>query len=114
MLDYVGRYTHRVAISNSRILSISDGKVTFLWKDYADSSKVKPMTLDAVEALRDAAYSTFGEVAVPVPMTSSASTRSGATGRPAASDVHIPCGVRAFEDTLGQSAFEESVQGPPS
>ena len=48
VLKYLARYTHRVAISNSRILSIADGKVTFLWKDYADASKVKPMTLDAV------------------------------------------------------------------
>ncbi len=52
VLKYLARYTHRVAISNSRILSIADGKVTFLWKDYADGSKVKPMTLDAVEFIR--------------------------------------------------------------
>jgi putative transposase/transposase-like zinc-binding protein len=52
VLKYLARYTHRVAISNSRILSIADGKVTFLWKDYADASKVKPMTLDAVEFIR--------------------------------------------------------------
>jgi hypothetical protein len=52
VLKYLARYTHRVAISNSRILSITDGKVTFLWKDYADASKVKPMTLDAVEFIR--------------------------------------------------------------
>jgi hypothetical protein len=52
VLKYLARYTHRVAISNSRILSIADGQVTFLWKDYADGSKVKPMTLDAVEFIR--------------------------------------------------------------
>jgi hypothetical protein len=52
VLKYLARYTHRVAISNSRILSIADGKVTFLWKDYADASKIKPMTLDAVEFIR--------------------------------------------------------------
>jgi hypothetical protein len=52
VLKYLARYTHRVAISNSRILSIADGKVTFLWKDYADGGKVKPMTLDAVEFIR--------------------------------------------------------------
>ena len=51
-MKYLARYTHRVAISNSRILSIADGKVTFLWKDYADGSKTKPMTLDAVEFIR--------------------------------------------------------------
>jgi hypothetical protein len=52
VLKYLARYTHRVAISNSRILSIADGKVTFLWKDYADAGKIKPMTLDAVEFIR--------------------------------------------------------------
>jgi hypothetical protein len=52
VLKYLARYTHRVAISNSRILSITDDKVTFLWKDYADAGKVKPMTLDAVEFIR--------------------------------------------------------------
>jgi hypothetical protein len=52
VLKYLARYTHRVAISNSRILSIADGKVTFLWKDYADGDKVKPMTLEAVEFIR--------------------------------------------------------------
>jgi hypothetical protein len=52
VLKYLARYTHRVAISNSRILSIADGKVTFLWKDYADGSKVKPLTLEAVEFIR--------------------------------------------------------------
>jgi len=52
VLKYLARYTHRVAISNSRILAIADGKVTFLWKDYADGDKIKPMTLDAVEFIR--------------------------------------------------------------
>ena len=52
VLKYLARYTHRVAISNSRILSIADGKVTFLWKDYADGNKTKTMTLDAVEFIR--------------------------------------------------------------
>jgi len=52
VLKYLARYTHRVAISNSRILSVADGKVTFLWKDYADGNKTKAMTLDAVEFIR--------------------------------------------------------------
>src|SRR5580658_8867870 len=52
VLKYLALYTHRVAISNSRILTIADGKVTFLWKDYADSNKTKVMTLDAVEFIR--------------------------------------------------------------
>jgi hypothetical protein len=52
VLKYLARYTHRVAISNSRILSIADGKVAFLWKDYADGNKTKTMILDAVEFIR--------------------------------------------------------------
>jgi len=52
VLKYLARYTHRVAISNSRILSIDGGRVTFFWKDYADGNKTKTMTLDAVEFIR--------------------------------------------------------------
>jgi hypothetical protein len=52
VLKYLAGYTHRVAISNSRILSIEDGKVKFQWKDYADGNKTKVMTLDAVEFIR--------------------------------------------------------------
>jgi hypothetical protein len=52
VLKYLARYTHRVAISNSRILSTEDGKVTFLWKDYADGSQTKVMTLAATEFIR--------------------------------------------------------------
>ena len=52
VLQYLARYTHRVAISNHRILSVADGKVTFRWKDYAHGSKQRKMTLDAEEFLR--------------------------------------------------------------
>jgi len=52
VLQYLARYTHRVAISNHRILSVADGKVTFRWKDYAHGSKQRKMTLDADEFLR--------------------------------------------------------------
>ena len=52
VLKYLARYTHRVAISNSRILSIDGGKVTFKWKDYAGGNETKTMTLDAVEFIR--------------------------------------------------------------
>ena len=47
VLEYVGRYTHRVAISNNRILDIEDAKVRFQWKDYRRGGQQKPMTLDA-------------------------------------------------------------------
>ncbi|WP_439397446.1 IS91 family transposase [Bradyrhizobium sp. PMVTL-01] len=49
VLAYLGRYTHRVAIANSRLVSLSDGKVRFAWKDYRQHSKTKLMTLDADE-----------------------------------------------------------------
>lgn len=52
VFNYLGRYTHRIAISNHRIVNFSDGKVTFSWKDYADGCQKKLMTLDAVEFLR--------------------------------------------------------------
>jgi hypothetical protein len=49
---YLGRYTHRVAISNHRLIRLEDGRVTFQVKDYADSSKKKEMTIEAVEFIR--------------------------------------------------------------
>jgi hypothetical protein len=51
-LQYLARYTRRVAISNHRILNVSDGQVTFRWKDYAHGSKQRNMTLSANEFLR--------------------------------------------------------------
>jgi Putative transposase len=52
VLDYVGRYAHRVAISNNRLLAIENGAVTFRWKDYRDHNQPKTMTLAADEFLR--------------------------------------------------------------
>jgi len=52
VLDYVGRYTHRVAISNNRLLDIADGNVTFRYKDYRHDSQQKTMTLKAEEFIR--------------------------------------------------------------
>lgn len=54
VLNYIGRYSHRVAISNSRILNYDQNNhtVTFRYKDYKDNSKQKEMTLDACEFLR--------------------------------------------------------------
>ena len=39
VIQYLGRYTHRVAISNERIIKIEDGKVTFKWRDYKDNNQ---------------------------------------------------------------------------
>ena len=52
VLDYVGRYTHRVAISNNRLVSMDNGKVRFRWKDYRDDNRQKTMTLSAEEFIR--------------------------------------------------------------
>jgi len=52
VLTYLSRYTHRVAIANSRFLAMADGKVTFRWRDYAQGSQTRTMTLDADEFLR--------------------------------------------------------------
>jgi hypothetical protein len=52
VLGYLARYTHRVAIANSRLVSLSDGKVRFRWKDYRDGDKSKVMTLEAGEFIR--------------------------------------------------------------
>jgi hypothetical protein len=52
VLAYLGRYTHRVAISNHRLVEVTDGKVSFRWRDYRDEDKEKIMTLDASEFLR--------------------------------------------------------------
>jgi hypothetical protein len=52
VLDYVGRYTHRVAISNNRLRDIENGQVGFQWKDYRQSAQLKTMTLSADEFIR--------------------------------------------------------------
>ena len=52
VVKYLGQYTHRVAITNQRIIAIDDYGVTFMHKDYADGAKQKPVTLSGVEFLR--------------------------------------------------------------
>src|SRR2546421_5907009 len=52
VLAYLGRYTHRIAIANSRLISLSDGEVRFTWKDYRQAGKTKVMTLAADEFIR--------------------------------------------------------------
>src|SRR5207249_8250428 len=47
VVDYVGRYTHRVAISNHRIVDIEGGDVKFTWRDYRDNNQQKIMILSA-------------------------------------------------------------------
>jgi hypothetical protein len=52
VLQYLSRYTHRVAISNRRIVSFTGGKVTFVWRDYRDGNRMKVSTIEAMEFVR--------------------------------------------------------------
>ncbi|WP_412050560.1 IS91 family transposase [Hoeflea sp. Naph1] len=52
VLAYLGRYTHRIAITNSRLVSIDGDRVAFRWKDYRHQGQQKVMTLDADEFIR--------------------------------------------------------------
>ena len=52
MIQYLGRYTHRVALANHRIITVEDDRVTFWYKDYGDKSKRKSMALHAFEFIR--------------------------------------------------------------
>jgi rubredoxin len=52
VLQYLGRYTHRVAISNHRLVSLTEGKVTFRWRDSAHNNEQKLMTLSLDEFMR--------------------------------------------------------------
>jgi len=52
VVAYLGRYTHRVAIANSRLIQMADGQVSFTWKDYRQQGKTKVMTLAADEFIR--------------------------------------------------------------
>jgi ribosomal protein L37AE/L43A len=52
VLKYLARYTHKTAISNHRLVSLADGRVTFRWKDYAHGGRRSTMILDAVEFVR--------------------------------------------------------------
>lgn len=52
VLKYLARYTHRVAISNSRLISLKGGEVAFRWKDYAHGNRQRTMTLEAEEFVR--------------------------------------------------------------
>ena len=52
VIQYLGRYTHRVAISNERIVKIEGEKVTFKWRDYKENNKIKEMTINIQEFIR--------------------------------------------------------------
>jgi len=50
--EYLGRYTHRIAISNNRIINVENDHVTFKWRDYRDNNIYKTMTISAFEFIR--------------------------------------------------------------
>jgi hypothetical protein len=52
VLKYLARYTHRVAISNRRLLQLENGRITFSWKDYTHGNQQSTMTVEAVEFIR--------------------------------------------------------------
>ena len=52
VVEYLGRYTHRIAISNNRIIGLENGQVAFRWRDYKDHNRWKTMTLSADEFIR--------------------------------------------------------------
>jgi len=52
LMDYLGRYTHRVALSNDRLVKIEGNQVTFRWRDSAENNKIKWLTLEAFEFIR--------------------------------------------------------------
>jgi hypothetical protein len=52
VVEYLSRYTHKTAIYNNRLVSMTDSTVTFRYRDYRDHNKVKLMTLDAMEFIR--------------------------------------------------------------
>src|SRR5207247_9524921 len=70
VLRYLGRYTHRVAISNHRLLSFDGERVTFRWKDYAHGSKTRQMTLAGREHLRRFLLHRLPKGFVPIPQFS--------------------------------------------
>jgi hypothetical protein len=52
VMDYLGRYTHRVALSNDRLVKLEDNQVTFRWRDSADNNKIKWLPLEVFEFIR--------------------------------------------------------------
>ena len=52
VLRYLGRYTHKIAISNNRLVCVNDSEVTFQWRDRSENNALKVMTLDAPEFMR--------------------------------------------------------------
>ena len=61
VIEYLGRYTHRIAITNNRIISLENDNITFQYRDRRDNNKIKPITLDAFEFIRRFLYHVLPE-----------------------------------------------------
>jgi hypothetical protein len=110
VLKYLARYTHRVAISNHRLVSLRDGQVRFRWKDYAHHHRARIMTLSATEFIRRFLLHVlpkgfvrirhFGYLANPVRTERLAQCRSllGASGQDTAADIPLAGAEGRTED----------------
>jgi Putative transposase len=100
VLAYLARYTHRVAIANSRLISLSNGKVRFTWKDYRQSSKSKLMTLDADEFIRRFLLHALPDGFRLSATTASSPTAGAATASPSAANCSTPATLRPTPNPL--------------
>jgi hypothetical protein len=105
VLDYVGRYTHRVAISNNRLLDIENGQIRFRWKDYRNQSQQKTITLSPPRN----SFADFSSTLCRTDSIAFAITGSWAivTGKRNSPD------VASYWDGASRSAFRITVPGLP-
>lgn len=108
-LDYLGRYTHKVAISDYRILSLNDGGVTYTWRDRADGNTVKTDRLPAEEFTRRFCAHILPEGFVKIRYYGWLSAAKRDTALPAIrAALHVPAPEPEPEKTLAEQIFERS------
>jgi hypothetical protein len=111
VLAYLGRYTHRVAIANSRLLSLSDGKVRFTWKDYRANGKTKVMTLDADEFIRRSCCTHYRTASIASATTAISPTAPAATTSPGVVGCSMPVTLApASAPTISPKTIPRSPQ----
>ncbi len=108
VLQYLGRYTHRVAISNNRILASRDGNVSFLWRDYADDNRQKTMTLKADEFIRRFLLHALPERYVRIRHFGLPANRSRKDNITACRKI-IGGGKTAIKENAGQETWQEQL-----
>ena len=104
VLEYLGRYTHRVALSNRRLLALENGRVTFEWKDYRDGGKSKTIAVEAEQFIR-----LFLQHALPPGFRQLALCRQ-LLAQPASDLLPHPSGCRDFLRTLAASGDKRCPQ----